>query len=73
MPAFQLGARSNSPAIERRYLELGGKIHYKSQVEKVLVESKDGSRSFGRATGLRLYNDEVFTGDAIISAADVAA
>ena len=64
------GSLEFARAIERRYLELGGKIHYKSQVEKVLVESKDGRRSFGRATGLRLYNDEVFSGDAVISAAD---
>lgn len=50
-------------AIERRYLELGGEIHYKAQVEKILVEND-------RAVGVRLYNDEVHRGDIVISAAD---
>lgn len=49
--------------IERRYLELGGEIHYKSQVEKILVEDD-------RAVGVRLYNDEVHRADRVISAAD---
>jgi phytoene dehydrogenase-like protein len=50
-------------AIERRYLGLGGKIHYKSQVEKILVED-------GRAVGVRLYNDEIHAADYVISTAD---
>jgi phytoene dehydrogenase-like protein len=50
-------------AIEKRYLELGGEIHYKSQVEKILTEN-------GRASGVRLYNDEIHAADYVISAAD---
>jgi phytoene dehydrogenase-like protein len=42
---------------------LGGEIHYKSQVEKILVEDD-------RAVGVRLYNDEVHRADRMISAAD---
>jgi phytoene dehydrogenase-like protein len=62
--SFPVGASLEfSRALERRYLELGGEIHYKSQVEKILTEN-------GRAVGLRLYNDDVITGDIVISAAD---
>ncbi|MCA9972494.1 MAG: NAD(P)/FAD-dependent oxidoreductase [Anaerolineales bacterium] len=57
------GSLEFARAIERRYLALGGAIHYKSQVEKVLVEND-------RAVGVRLYNDEIHRGDYVISAAD---
>lgn len=57
------GSLAFARAIEQRYLNLGGKIHYKSQVEKILVEND-------RAVGVRLYNDEVHRADAVISAAD---
>jgi len=50
-------------ALEKRYIDLGGVIHYQSQVEKILTED-------GRAVGVRLYNDEVHTADFLISAAD---
>jgi phytoene dehydrogenase-like protein len=50
-------------AIEKRYLDLGGEIHFKSQVEIILAEN-------GRAKGVRLYNDEIHTADYVISAAD---
>jgi phytoene dehydrogenase-like protein len=50
-------------AIERRYLDLGGEIYYQGQVEKILTEN-------GRATGVRLYNDEIYHADVVISAAD---
>jgi phytoene dehydrogenase-like protein len=57
------GSLEFARSIERRYIELGGVIHYKSQVEKILVEG-------GRAVGVRLYNDEVHRADYVISAAD---
>lgn len=57
------GSLEFARAIERRYLELGGQIHYKCQVEKVLVEND-------QAVGVRLYNDEVHRADYVISAAD---
>lgn len=61
---FPVGASLEfARALERRYLELGGEIHYKSQVEKILTEN-------GRATCVRLYNDEIHTADIVISAAD---
>lgn len=59
----QAGSLEFARALERRYLELGGEIHYKSQVEKILVQDD-------RAVGLRLYNDKIHYGDTIISAAD---
>jgi phytoene dehydrogenase-like protein len=57
------GSREFSKSIERRYLELGGEIHYKSQVEKIFVENH-------KAVGVRLYNDEVHRADYVISACD---
>lgn len=57
------GSLAFAQAIERRYLDLGGAIHYKAQVEKILVED-------GQAVGVRLYNDEVHRADVVISAAD---
>lgn len=50
--------------LERRYLELGGKLLYKSQVDKILVEDN-------RAAGVRLYSDEVHRGERVLSAADL--
>ncbi len=49
--------------IADRYLELGGKIHYESQVEKILVEQR-------RAMGVRLYNNEKYQANRVISACD---
>ena len=57
------GSLAFARALERRYLALGGTIHYGAQVEKILVEE-------GRAAGVRLYNDEVHHADNIISTAD---
>ncbi len=57
------GSLEFARAIERRFLELGGEIHYKAQVEKILVEND-------RAVGVRLYNDEVHRADYVISACD---
>jgi phytoene dehydrogenase-like protein len=59
----QGGSLEFARAVERRYLDLGGQIHYKAQVEKILVEGD-------RAVGVRLYNDDIHYADAIISAAD---
>ncbi len=57
------GSLAFARAIERRYLELGGQIDYKAQVERILVEA-------GRAVGVRLYDDREFRADRVISAAD---
>lgn len=57
------GSREFARAIERRYLDMGGEIHYKSRVEKILVE-KD------RAVGVRLKDGSEHRADMVISAAD---
>jgi phytoene dehydrogenase-like protein len=66
--AFPAGASLEfARALERRYLALGGEIHYKSQVERILVERQGGK---ARATGVRLYSNDVHRADHVISAAD---
>ena len=57
------GSLQFARSLEQRYLELGGQIHYKAQVEKILVENDT-------AVGERLYNDEVHRANLVISAAD---
>jgi len=59
----QGGSLTLSRNIEKRYLELGGKIAYKSKVQKVLVEN-------GMATGVRLIDGSEHRADVVISAAD---
>ena len=55
------GSLAFAQAIERRYLDLGGEIHYKSRVEKILVKadpSGRGDRAVGKnkvAVSLILY------------------
>ena len=49
--------------IEKRYLELGGKINYNSKVEKIIVENNS-------AKGIMLENGEKYEADIVISAAD---
>lgn len=61
---FPVGASLEfARAIERRYLELGGEIYYNSQVERVLTSNN-------RAVGVRLYNNEEYFSDRVISACD---
>jgi phytoene dehydrogenase-like protein len=62
------GSLAFARAIERRYLDLGGEIHYKSPVERVLVETAgDGP---ARAVGVRLRSGAEHRADTVISAAD---
>ncbi|MFX1293354.1 MAG: phytoene desaturase family protein [Promethearchaeota archaeon] len=49
--------------IEKKYLNLEGKIHYNSKVRKINVEDD-------QATGITLDNNEVHNADLVISAAD---
>lgn len=59
-----LGASSNfARAIEQRYQALGGKVHYGTPVEKIIVEAD-------RATGVKLNNGESHQCDRVISASD---
>lgn len=57
------GSLKFSRLIEKRYLELGGKIHYNSRVKKILT--KDNS-----AKGVLLENGGTYPADIVISAAD---
>ncbi len=51
-------------SIENRYLELGGRVNYRSRVKKILIDS-------GQAVGLELDDGSKIYGDLIISAADL--
>jgi phytoene dehydrogenase-like protein len=57
------GSLQFAEKIADRYLELGGEIHYESQVEKIVIENK-------KAVGIRLYNNEEYRADRVISACD---
>jgi phytoene dehydrogenase-like protein len=57
------GSLQFAQKIADRYLELGGEIHYESQVEKIIIENK-------KAVGIRLYNNEEYQTDRVISACD---
>jgi phytoene dehydrogenase-like protein len=57
------GSLEFARSIEKRYLELGGEIQYQAQVERILVE-KD------RAVGVRLYNNDEYRSQRVISACD---
>ncbi|MFC2068032.1 phytoene desaturase family protein [Chloroflexota bacterium] len=57
------GSLEVARAIEQRYLDLGGEIHYKSTVAEILVENN-------QAVGLRLADGTEHRSDIVISAAD---
>lgn len=57
------GSLKFSQAIESRYFELGGKIHFNSRVTKVITQNN-------KACGLILENGEKIKADLVISAAD---
>jgi phytoene dehydrogenase-like protein len=55
------GSLAFSEAIEQRFLQLGGEIHYKTRVEKIITEAlPDGQGS--RAVGLRMANGSEVAG-----------
>jgi phytoene dehydrogenase-like protein len=57
------GAGDFAKSIEKRYLELRGKVHYSSRVEKILVEND-------KAVGIGLTDGSEHRADIIISNAD---
>jgi len=57
------GCLSMSRTLEKRYQDLGGKIHYHSRVEKILVETD-------RASGVQLADGSEHRASRVISAAD---
>lgn len=58
------GSLEFSKAIEKRLLNLGGKIFYSKKVEKILVKE-------GKACGIQLHNGEEIVADYVISCADL--
>ncbi len=57
------GSLEFARAIEKRYFDLGGKVQYKSRIEKILVEAD-------QAVGVRLSDGTEYAADLVISAAD---
>jgi len=57
------GAGEFAKSIEGRYLALGGKAHYRSRVEKILIDND-------RAVGIKLADGSEYRADIIISNAD---
>jgi phytoene dehydrogenase-like protein len=57
------GSSALSGNVERRYLELGGEVHYNSRVKKIIVENDI-------AKGVQLEDGSEHFADLIISAAD---
>jgi phytoene dehydrogenase-like protein len=60
------GSLELARAIEQRFLSLGGRIVYRSRVEKVLERA-------GRAVGMRLADGDEVSADYVISASDMRA
>jgi phytoene dehydrogenase-like protein len=58
------GSLSFAKSIERRYLELGGQVQYRSTVATILVEND-------RAVGIRLEDGTEHRADYVVSAADL--
>jgi phytoene dehydrogenase-like protein len=57
------GSLELARTVERRYLELGGEISYRSRVDKIIVED-------GKAVGVRLVDGSEHHSNYVISAAD---
>ncbi len=57
------GSLPMSRALEQRYHDLGGQIHYRSKVEQILVENN-------QAVGIRLADGQEVRAGRVISAAD---
>jgi len=57
------GAAELVKSIEKRYIALGGKVHYNSRIEKILVEDD-------KAVGVKLVDGSEHMADIIISNAD---
>jgi phytoene dehydrogenase-like protein len=61
------GSRPFAAAIAQRYTDLGGELHYRSPVAKILVEK---GQTGDRAVGVRLADGSEHAADVVISAAD---
>jgi phytoene dehydrogenase-like protein len=63
------GLQKVPEAMEQRYRDLGGEIHFRSRVAKILVEADPSGRG-DRAVGVRLEDGTEHRADIVISAAD---
>jgi len=61
------GSLNFSRMLEKKYLELGGKIHYNSRVTRILTEESGRGH---RAKGIELNDGRLILSDITISAAD---
>ena len=57
------GSLQFARSIEQRYRDLGGEIHYKQRVDRIIVEN-------GRAVGVQLTDGSIHRADVVISNAD---
>ena len=57
------GAGEFAKSIEKRYLALGGNVHYRSRIEEILVEND-------KAVGIKLADGSEYRADIVISDAD---
>jgi len=62
------GALEFARSIERRYLDLGGQVRYRSRVAEILVEPS--GKGCDRAVGVRLEDGSEHRADVVISNAD---
>jgi phytoene dehydrogenase-like protein len=69
---FPIGGSSQlGQDVADRYLSLGGEIHCRARVEKILTEhAPNGGRGNDRAVGVRLQDGTEYRADIVISAAD---
>ena len=63
------GSQNFSRLFETRYLELGGAIHYRARVVKILTRSDEKARK-DVTSGIELENGEKHSADIVISAMD---
>jgi len=64
------GSLRLAQALANRYEELGGQIHYKSQVKQIVIEARRGFAGEGRAVGVTLEDGTRHDGNIVISACD---
>jgi phytoene dehydrogenase-like protein len=63
------GSLAFARSIEKKFLDLGGQVHYGAKVDRILTEA-DGDKG-RKAVGIRLENGTEVSADYVISAADL--
>jgi phytoene dehydrogenase-like protein len=64
------GSLRLAESLAARYEALGGQIHYKSRVTRILVDDALGDERNGRVTGIQIEDGTPHYGDIVISACD---